>query len=102
MITPIYGEDGIVTNHAEVIIGNADNDPVTREKINEAVQSALQSEGLIEGAFPCYQRYGERTREEAERVGNIEAVSAGLSSARASAPEEAGTAPAMSAHSRKA
>src|SRR5699024_8868686 len=29
VITPIYGEDGIVTNHVEVIIGNADNDPVT-------------------------------------------------------------------------
>lgn len=84
VITPIPGEDGTVTNHAEVIVGNADNNPVTRQKINLAVQRKLGAQGLEQVVFPCSEKYGDRTREEAARVGNIEAVTAGSVSARSS------------------
>lgn len=84
VITPIPGEDGTVTNHVEVIVGNADNNPVTRQKINLAVQHKLSAQGLEQVSFPCSEKYGERTREEAARVGNIGAVTAGVTSARSS------------------
>lgn len=84
VITPIPGEDGTVTNHVEVIVGNADNNPVTRQKINLAVQHKLSAQGLEQVSFLCSEKYGERTREEAARVGNIGAVTAGVTSARSS------------------
>ena len=84
VITPVTGPDGIDANHVELIIGNADNNPVTRDRINHVIQSQLAKEGLIEGGFPCSQKYGERTAKAVERVGNIHDVEAGRETARAS------------------
>lgn len=82
VITPIMGEDGTVTNHIELIIGNADNNPVTRDKISEVVAGKLREGGMEGAAFPCSGKYGNKTREEVQRVGDLEAVAAGDESAR--------------------
>lgn len=84
VITPVTGPDGIDANHVELIIGNADNNPVTRDRINAVIQNQLAQEGLIQGGFPCSQKYGARTAAEVQRVGNIHDVEAGKETARAS------------------
>ncbi|MDO4325829.1 MAG: hypothetical protein Q4E24_07340 [bacterium] len=84
VITPVAGADGVDANHIELIIGNADNNPVTRERINAVIQRKLQEEGLIQGGFPCSGKYGDQTLEEVARVGNIRNVEDGVETARAS------------------
>ena len=44
MITPIPDEGGVVTNHIELIVGNADNNPVTRDRIAQEVAEKLRKE----------------------------------------------------------
>lgn len=84
VITPVAGEDGVVSNHIELIIGNHDNNPMTREIISKSVQKKLNEKGILEGDFPCSQKYGTATAEEVKRVGNIAAVTAGNVAVRAS------------------
>ena len=75
-ITPLIGEDGIVVNHAELIVNVPTNDPKERSLINDAVvrQVAREVEGF---QLPCSGQYEERTNDEARRTGNISAVSNG-------------------------
>lgn len=87
VITPLPDEAGIVTNHIELIVGNRDNDPLTRERISQAVAGKLRESGIDHCAFPCAQRYGDNTIEEVARVGDIEAVASGQESARARLPQ---------------
>ena len=86
VITPVPDKAGIVQNHVELLVGNADNDPVTRDRIAQAVAEKLRDYGMEGCSFPCTQRHGNHTREEVARVGNIEAVAAGQERTRAAAP----------------
>ncbi len=77
VITPVMGDDGTVTNYMELIVGNKDNNPVTREQMSAAVEAKLRQGGVQDVSFPCFNKYGDKTREECSRVGNIDAVAAG-------------------------
>lgn len=89
VITPIPDEAGIVTNHIELIVGNADNDPVTRDRIAREVAEKLRVSGVEGCSFPCARRFGDATAQEVARVGDIAAVEDGDEKARASLPDEA-------------
>ncbi len=83
VIKPEPGPDGIVSNHLEVIIDPYNNNPDTREKINEAVVDDLQRQGMLDDkGLPCYEKYGERTAEKVTSVGDIVAVEEGRETAR--------------------
>lgn len=75
-ITPLVGEDGIVVNHAELIVGVPTNNKEDRERINSAVVSQVAQE-IPEFKLPCSGQYEENTNAEAHRTGNISAVSDG-------------------------
>lgn len=87
VITPLPDEAGVVTNHVELIVGNADNNPVTRDRIAHEVAEKLRLSGVEGCSFPCARRYGDATAQEVARVGNIAAVAAGKETARATPPE---------------
>ena len=87
VITPIPDEAGVMTNHIELIVGNADNDPLTRDKIASEIAAKLRDSGVDGCSFPCSGRFGDQTAEEVERVGDINAVVSGDERARASLPE---------------
>ena len=89
VITPLPDEAGVVTNHVELIVGNADNNPITRDRMVNEVAEKLRGAGVEGCAFPCARRYGDGTAQEVARVGNIAAVAAGKESARATPPEGA-------------
>ena len=57
VITPLPDEAGVVTNHVELIVGNADNNPVTRDRIAQEVAEKLRASGVEGCAFPCARRY---------------------------------------------
>ncbi len=92
VITPIPDEAGVVTNHIELIIGNADNNPVTRDRIAREVADKLRMSGVEGCAFPCARRFGDETAQEVARVGDIAAVESGDEKTRASLPAGAGKA----------
>ncbi|MCM1131910.1 MAG: hypothetical protein NC340_00400 [Ruminococcus flavefaciens] len=81
VINPEPDENGVVTNHAEVIIKTPSNNAEDRRRINDTIvrNVAQQVEGFN---LPCSEKYGLRTNEEAERLGNISAVSQGQEIAR--------------------
>ena len=87
VITPLLDEAGIVTNHIELIVGNADNNPVTRDRIAHEVAEKLRESGVEGCSFPCARRFGDATSQEMARVGDIAAVEAGDEKARATPPE---------------
>lgn len=89
VITPIPDEAGIVTNHIELIVGNSDNEPVTRDRIARAVAEKLRTSGIEGCSFPCAGRFGDATPQEVARVGNIAAVEEGDEKVRATLPAEA-------------
>ncbi len=89
VITPLPDEAGVVTNHVELIVGNADNNPITRDRMVNEVAEKLRGAGVEGCAFPCARRYGDGTAQEVARVGDIAAVAAGKESARATPPEGA-------------
>ena len=87
MITPIPDEGGVVTNHIELIVGNADNNPVTRDRIAQEVAEKLRSAGLEGCSFSaCSGRYGDHTPQEVVRVSDMTAVERGEEKARAAKP----------------
>lgn len=86
VITPIPDETGVVTNHIELIVGNADNNPVTRDRMANEVAGKLRNSGVEGCSFPCARRYGDDTLREVSRVGNIAAVETGDESVRATPP----------------
>lgn len=90
VITPILDESGIITNHIDVIVGNADNDPVNRERIWREVTATLEISGVKGCSSPCAGRFGYATSQEVARVGNIAAVENGDEKARAKLPEGIG------------
>ena len=93
VITPILDEEtGLVTNHVELIVGNADNNPVTRNTMVQTVAAQLSQNGVAGCTFPCAGRYGNKTAEEVARVGDMKAVEAGDAKVRATPP--VGQAPA--------
>ena len=75
-ITPLVGEDGVVVNHAELVVGVPTNSQEDRDHINNAVVSQVAQE-VPDFKLPCSGQYGENTNAEAHRTGNISAVSAG-------------------------
>ena len=98
VIVPIPDEAGVITNHIELIVGNADNNPVTRSRMTEAVERKMRESGVEECSFSrCAGRYGDGSMTEAERVGDIYAVEEGKESARANRPLTAPAAPGSSA-----
>ena len=90
VITPIPDESGIITNHIDVIVGNADNDPVNRDRIAREVAEKLRVSGVEGCSFPCARRFGDETSQEVARVGNIAAVEDGDEKVRATLPEGTG------------
>ncbi|MBQ7290513.1 MAG: hypothetical protein IJW76_02175 [Clostridia bacterium] len=87
VIVPIPDEAGVVTNHIELIMGNSDNNPVTRSRMTEAVEQKMRESGVEGCSFSrCAGRYGDGSITEAERVGDISAVEAGENGVRASRP----------------
>ena len=76
IVTPLVGEDGVVVNHAELIVNTPTNSAEEREQINDTVtrQVARDVPGF---RLPCSGQYGAASRTEAQRTGNISAVSAG-------------------------
>lgn len=90
VITPILDESGIITNHIDVIVGNADNDPVNRDRIWGEVTAMLEISGVKGCSSPCAGRFGYATSQEVARVGNIAAVENGDEKARAKLPEGIG------------
>ena len=80
-ITPLVGEDGVVVNHAELIVGVPTNSKEDRKRINDAVVSSVARE-VPDFKLPCSGQYGENTNAEAQRTGNISAVSDGEEQAR--------------------
>lgn len=80
-ITPLVGEDGVVVNHAELIVSVPTNSQEDRDRINNAVVSQVAQE-VPEFRLPCSGQYGENTNAEAHRTGNISAVSAGYEQVR--------------------
>lgn len=90
VITPIPDDSGVVTNHIELIVGNADNNPVTRDRIVREVAEKLRMSGVEGCSFPCARRFGDSTAQEVARVGDISAVECGDEKARASLPDGSG------------
>lgn len=90
VITPIPDDAGVVTNHIELIVGNADNNPVTRDRIAREVAEKLRMSGVEGCSFPCARRFGDGTADEVARVGDIAAVESGDEKARASLPGGSG------------
>ena len=90
VITPILDESGTITNHIDVIVGNADNNPVTRDRIWREVTGKLEISGVEGCSSSCAGRFGDATLEEVARVGNIVAVEDGDEKARATLPEGIG------------
>lgn len=89
VITPLLDEDGVMSNHVELILGNVNNDPVTRERMAKAVAESLRKSGALDGAsFPCIHKYGDKSADEILRVGDIDAVERGDESARSSVRQE--------------
>ena len=87
VITPIPDEGGVVTNHIELIVGNADNNPVTRDRIAQEVAEKLRSAGLEGCSFAaCSGRYGDHTAQEVARVSDMTAVERGDEKVRATKP----------------
>lgn len=87
VITPQTDPDtGLITNHAELLIGYRGNDAATRDQMSEIIATRLRQEGVANCHFPCAQRYGRSTNHEADRVGDIAAVAAGNATARAAQP----------------
>lgn len=87
VITPIPDDAGVVTNHIELIVGNADNNPVTRDRIAREVAEKLRMSGVEGCSFPCARRFGDSTAQEVARVGDIAAVESGDEKARATLPD---------------
>lgn len=87
VITPIPDDAGVVTNHIELIVGNADNNPVTRDRIAHEVAEKLRMSGVEGCSFPCARRFGDSTAQEVARVGDIAAVECGDEKARATLPD---------------
>lgn len=87
VITPIPDDAGVVTNHIELIVGNADNNPVTRDRIAREVAEKLRISGVEGCSFPCARRFGDNTAQEVARVGNIAAVESGDENVRATLPD---------------
>jgi len=81
VITPLLGNDGVVTNHAEVLVRTPDNNPDYRKEVNHAVVQNI-SRDIPDFQLPCSEQYAEHTNEEAERLGNISAVSEGMETVR--------------------
>ena len=75
-----------MTNHIELIVGNADNNPVTRDRIAKEVAEKLRSAGLEGCSFSCSGRYGDATHQEVARVSDMTAVENGDEKARAAKP----------------
>lgn len=75
-ITPLVGVDGVVVNHAELIVDVPTNSKEDRDRINNAVVNQVAQE-VPEFKLPCSDQYGENTNAEARRTGDISAVSAG-------------------------
>lgn len=90
VITPLPDEAGVVTNHIELIVGNADNNPVTRDRIAREVAEKLRMSGVEGCSFPCARRFGDSTAQEVARVGDIAAVECGDEKARATLPDGSG------------
>lgn len=88
--TPIPDDAGVVTNHIELIVGNADNNPVTRDRIAREVAEKLRMYGVEGCSFPCARRFGDGTAQEVARVGDIAAVECGDEKARATLPDGSG------------
>lgn len=81
VITPEVDGNGRVTNHAELLVDTVSNDPALNASVNQAVVEGLQ-ESHEDFALPCSGQYGDKTGAEAQRMGDISAVSAGSSAAR--------------------
>lgn len=81
VITPLVGEDGRVTNHAEVLVDTPTNDTGFCESLSEAVAARMQK---TDAGFklPCSGAYGAEVGQEARRMGDISAVSEGVQTAR--------------------
>lgn len=101
VITPVLDEAGVVTNHIELIVGNADNNPLTRDRIAREVAERLQAEGVEGCSFPCARRFGDGTLREVARVGDIAAVEAGDEKVRASVPGETDRSDSVVSHVRR-
>lgn len=86
VITPIPDENGVITNHIELIVGNADNNPITRDRITHEVAEKLRASGVEGCSFPCARRFGDETAQEVARVGDIAAVESGDEKVRATIP----------------
>ena len=76
IITPVMDpKTGVVQNHIDLLVGNANNDPLDRARISRAVAQSLRNSGAVENcSFPCSDRFGDQTPEEAERAGDIAAL----------------------------
>lgn len=84
-IMPIPDEEGVVVNHIDLLIDNADNNAATRRIMVDVVGAKLRER--IEGcSFPCSERFEEKTPQEVCRVGNIPAVEVGDENVRATLP----------------
>ncbi len=81
VITPIMEENGIVTNHAEVLVSTPENNPHRRREVNDAVVRNI-AQDVPDFKLPCSEQYAVHTNEEAERLGNISAVSEGRDDVR--------------------
>jgi len=81
VITPIMEDNGIVTNHAEVLVSTPSNSPDYRQEVNRAVVQDI-SRDVPDFKLPCSEQYAEHTNQEAERLGNISAVSEGREAVR--------------------
>ena len=86
VITPIPDEQGVVTNHIDLLVGNADNNPVTRDQMGKQIAAGLRTRGVEGCSFNCANRFEDNTAEEVERVGDIEAVERGDEKVRAKVP----------------
>lgn len=76
IITPLVGKDGVVVNHAELIVSVPTNNQEFRKYINDIVVSQVARD-VSDFKLPCSDQYGENTNAEAHRTGNISAVLAG-------------------------
>ena len=101
VITPIPDDTGVVTNHIELIVGNADNNPVTRDRIAKEVAEKLRSAGLEGCSFPCAGRYGDATHQEVARVSDMTAVENGDEKARAAKPVGAAQTDSVASHVKR-
>lgn len=88
IITPIADPaTGAVQNHVDLLVGSATNDPIRRDEIRREVANSLDENHVLENcSFPCSERFGDRTSEEAARAGDIAAVAAGKDKVRVGIP----------------